>query len=174
MSELPEGFRLSARTIDVGEFVVGDVLVVADPCYVNLSSIRLEVCDVLAGTWRAQVDVSDPLPGWGERESCLRAASSEVADLSGLGWEHLGKVCVDSGRVSVGNLRADWRERYAFSEEPRIIDGAAVVCCSGFGDGVYNARIGRRVGDDKVVAVWVVFITMQEAAEQAKESQNEG
>lgn len=160
---LPPGFRLAARTIDVGTFEVsGDALIAADPGYADMCSFRHETSRHAVGRWRASVDVSDPIPGWGERESELRAVYEGVEQPEALCWEIAGDVSVDGGRVFIGQLR----QHPPFQEDPHIVDDCAVVCGSGFGDGgylVYEARYA-----DLVVGVKIVLVTLETAEEHAE------
>lgn len=155
--------NLAVKTVQIGAFDVDRVLHLTDPVF-DVDVMGIEVLGVVSGRWRAEVDVSDPIPGWGVRETELRAFHESVVDASTLVWEMWTdcEVGVDSGRVGIGVFPFEWHTREGWIAEPHIVENSGVICGAGFGDGGYRAGFAAR--DGEVVALKIVFITPESCA----------
>lgn len=153
--------------------VVGDQLLVSDPCYSGDAIID----SVKPGQWNAGVLKSDE-GAWGIRVAELIAVHADYqfeSVLSGvpkLDWVRNGSVGVDSGQMSIteaGKLSGqdgheEWYEMVCDITLDKSQWGVlpnGVVSSSGYGDGGYGVYIAEN-DKGETIGVAVVFISDDE------------
>lgn len=165
---------------ELGTFeVIGDTLIVTDPCYARDTGCYGIVNNVLPGTWQAIIFTTTDTGGWGERvaELEVRHSAAKVSHANFAPFD----VPVDSGQAGVfveelyphaetGNYR-DETTFYGRACAATLRDLSAgvlkegAVSSSGYGDGCYQCLI-LRDSDDHVMGVRIVFIKDDDHSEE--------
>lgn len=178
--------------IKIGEFHLGDKVVVSDPCY-KLDTWCSEVVEnVKSGLWSSFIKKSDE-GMWGIRVSELTANHN---DYKLNNWEHYSSnIGVDSGQAGVFDFEYYRRDEHAkpsafIDEETQKEEGekwysaccdltcgtdekagvmvGGVVSSTGLGDGQYDLFVQREEAN-KIVAFKIVFISDKEEEEDEEE-----
>jgi hypothetical protein len=167
--------KISTPRIHAVEFEVDDIMLVADPCYIDngdgetSEAVVTHVIDSnlgraisgAKGKWIAQIDLVDE-GSWGLRVASLQAIRVGVTPVGPK--EHIGVNGVDSGQMYMGcasNAPLDYERilgAYSddWNEKILAVEGG-VVSSTGYGDGVYD--VYTRADRNGVVAeVTVEFI----------------
>lgn len=147
------------------------IVIVSDPCYDTGIWCQSKLDNVKNGKWEA--DVSE-VSG---RCGMLTATHQNVKNVSGLKFETIGTVGVDSGQMGIfdyafyrndtnvpkgfkGKISDDWYgvccEKTLDSPGWGVIDGG-VVSRSGWGDGEYPLEIAKNF-DDEIVGIRITFM----------------